>query len=377
MRVLIDAHQLGMKQTGNETWCRNLLQALPSAIGEHDVHVAVTKHGVGTVRELTDLPHHLVSANGVRRLAVDVPAIVNRGRFDAVLGQYTMLPSRAGAVVMIHDLSPLDPRAAEWLPLSFRLRFRASVALSTRLASVVLTPSQYTRHQIIDTFGLSADRVQVAPNAVDGELAALLDTTPRVQPSVATVLSVGNVLPRKNLTIVADAIRRLQLQGLRIKYRIVGNVGRRGRATAHALRQILPDVEMVGYASSTELAREYRSATLLAFPSLFEGFGIPAIEAMRAHLPVVCSSSTSLPEVAGDACLAVPPDDIAAWEASIKLVSSDAATQHRLSSRGYTRSLEFDWRSTAHVVAEALLAAGAQRRGVNPATSVFHAQSSP
>lgn len=364
MRFLVDAHQLGMRQTGNETWCRNVLRHLEAELAGHELHVAVTEHGLRTLQQLTGAPHHIVSANPVRRLAVDLPAVVGRARVDAMLAQYTILPGRVPAVVMIHDLSPLDRRSRQWLSLRCRLRFRASVGLSARTAATVLVPSQFTRQGIIDTFSLAPDRVRVAPNAVDPELAALLDGGTRGTPSVTTVLSVGNVLPRKNLVTVASAVRRLQLRGLRINYRVVGKVGRHGVATARELQRVLPNIEITGYVPSRELAQHYLSGSLLAFPSMFEGFGIPMVEAMRASLPVICSASTSLPEIAADACMLVPPLDVDAWTAAIELLSTDDAAWQRLSRLGRTRTLQFDWRDTARVVADSLLTAAAARHSL-------------
>lgn len=362
MRFLVDAHQLALRQTGNETWSRNVVRTLQSAVSGHELHVAVTESGLQTLRELSDAQPHVVSANALRRLTIDLPRIVARERVDAVLGQYTVLPSRAASVVMIHDLSPLDPRAAAWMGARFRARFRASVEVSVRVASFVLTPSQFTRHQVIEAFSLQPDRVRVAPNAVDDELARLLDTAPRVRPAITTVLSVGNLLPRKNLEIVAGAVRRLQLSGTRVRYRVVGSVSRDGRATEHELRRILPDVEVVGYASTLDLAKEYRSASMLAMPSLFEGFGIPAIEAMRAGLPVICSDAAALPETAGDGCMVVRAGDIDAWVAAIRLLATDTAASRRLGRLGHARAGQFDWTSTARVVADTLVAAGAWHR---------------
>ena len=362
MRFLIDAHQLGLRQTGNETWSRNVVRMLHAAIPGHELHVAVTESGLQSLPGLSDAQHHVVSANALRRLTIDLPRIVAREGVDAVLGQYTVLPSRAASVVMVHDLSPLDPRAAAWMGVRFRARFRASIEVSVRVASLVLTPSQFTRRQIIEAFSLQPDRVRVAPNAVDDELARLLDATPRVLPAITTVLSVGNVLPRKNLEIVAGAVRRLQLSGTRIRYRVVGSVNRDGRATEHQLRRILPDVEVVGYTSTLALAKEYRSASMLAFPSLFEGFGIPAIEAMRARLPVICSDAAALPETGGDGCVVIRAGDIDAWVAAIQLLSTDTAAARRLRRLGHARARQFDWTSTARVVADTLVTAGAWHR---------------
>jgi glycosyltransferase involved in cell wall biosynthesis len=265
---------------------------------------------------------------------------------------------------MVHDLSPLDSEAHHWLPLPFRLRFRASLALSTRVATSVLAPSQFTARRLVETYGLDPSHVGVAANAIDGELGALLHSGRRVTPEIPTVLSVGNVLPRKNLTTVAAAVRRLQRQGIPIRYRIAGQVGPGGAPVVRELRRILPDVEITGYISTAQLAEQYLSASVLAFPSLYEGFGIPMIEAMRAGLPVISSDSTSLPEIAGGASMVAPARDDDAWRAAIALLITDDGARRRLIHRGTARARQFDWGSTAHVVAGALLSAGADRRRV-------------
>lgn len=358
MRFLMDAHQLGMRQTGNETWCRSVVRHLQRELDGHEVHYAITESAVPILRTLTDGPYHIVSAHPVRRLAVDLPAALHRVHPHAVLGQYTAVPLSPPSVLAIHDLSPLDSRAAEWLSTRFRLRFRASVGLSVRTASIVLAPSEFTRRQILEKYPVTADHVRVAAIAIDGELAALLKTGPRVRPVVPVVLSVGNVVPRKNVITVARAVRRLRAQGLAVHYRIVGQLDHNGGAVERQLRRVLPDVEITGYVTQRQLARYYLSASLLAYPSLFEGYGLPIVEAMQAGLPVVCSSSTSLPEIAADACAVLPALDVDAWAACIERLITDGAAWRRSQRRGRARAGEFDWRATARVVADSLLTAG-------------------
>ena len=364
MRILIDAHQLGMQQTGNETWVRNIVRHIEPQLRGHELHVAVTEQGLSELRRLTGARCHVVSARAVRRVALDIPRLIARERVDALLAQYTVAPSRAALVVMVHDLSPLDPAAHQWLSSRFRLRFRASLAMSTRVATSVLAPSHFTARRLIEEYGLEHRRVMVAPNAIDDDLAVLLDSGRRVKPPIPTVLSVGNVLPRKNLTTVAAAVRQLRRQGVPIRYRIAGQVGPGGAAIARELREIVPDVEITGYVSTERLAQHYLSASVLAFPSLYEGFGVPIVEAMRAHLPVICSDSTSLPEVAGGACALVPARGVDAWKAAIQSLTSDEAARRRLIRRGTARARQFDWESSARVVAGALVSAGASRRPV-------------
>ena len=365
MRFLMDAHQLGLRQTGNETWSRSVARHLEDELGGHEVHFAITKPAVPLLKTLTDAPYHIVSAHPVRRLAVDLPTALHRVRPHAVLSLYTAVPMSPPSVLAVHDLSPLDRCAAEWWSARFRLRFRTSVGLSVRAASTVIAPSEFTRRQILQTYRLDPDRVRVAAIAIDSELGAMLDRRRTGSPGIPTVLSVGNVLPRKNLVTVARAVRRLRAAGLDVRYRIAGQVTPQGAAVERQLRRILPDIEITGYVTEKQLAQYYLSASLLAYPSLYEGYGLPIVEAMRARLPVICSTSTSLPEIAADACVVLDPIDTGAWAAWIGRLVSDASLRRQFSRRGLARAGEFDWRDTARVVAESLLTAAGR-----PSTAV-------
>jgi glycosyltransferase involved in cell wall biosynthesis len=160
------------------------------------------------------------------------------------------------------------------------------------------------------------------------------------------------VLPRKNLPVVARAVRLMRDRGEDVVLRVVGTVhptGRRDEAVARS--ELGEHVTFTGYVSRETLACELRSAHVLAFPSLFEGFGIPALEAMAARLPVVVSDRTSLPEVVGAAGLVVPAEDPDAWAAALTR-PLQPATSADLVAAGTLREAEFRWdRSAAGVAA--------------------------
>ena len=255
-----------------------------------------------------------ISGSSGLRLARDLPRAARRLGSPSMLVQYTAPLSRVPAVVAVHDLSFEDERAAEWLPLAARLRYRGSVRTSVRRAAHVVVDSEYTRQDLLARYRPDPAQVTVAPLAVDPDFAALLRETPECRAARPTVLVVGNVLPRKNLPVVVQALRILKDRGEDVLLRVVGTVHSSGRVHAQRAHDLLGDaVTITGYLPPTELARELRPAHVLAFPSLFEGFGIPAVEAMAAGLPVVVSDRTSLPEVSADAALVVPAEDPEAW----------------------------------------------------------------
>jgi glycosyltransferase involved in cell wall biosynthesis len=359
--ALIDAHHLGQGQTGNETWVRNLIAAL--ARRRSRTHVAVTAAGRAML-PVTWPPDgvHEVSPSSSWRLAYDLPRLTRRLRPDALLVQYTLPPLvRVPGVVVVHDLSFERPEAAAWIRPRTLARYRATIRRSARHARVILVPTEWTRIDVAQTYGLPPERILVAGNAVDLELAQHLASTPPTRMGHdLTVLAVGTVLPRKNLLVLAQAVRLLRAQDLPVRLRVVGPIPGAGQATAQQLRDVLGDaVDIVGPVSLERLAAEYLSADVLGFPSLFEGFGIPLIEAMAAGLPVVSSTSTCLPEVGGEAVCYADPRDVHAWTQALRRVLEDAAERTRLSAAGRARAATFRWSDTADAVETALIRAAA------------------
>jgi glycosyltransferase involved in cell wall biosynthesis len=358
-RPLLDLHHLGHRQTGNESWARSLAAALFELDGPGSYDIAVTS--AADSQDLARLPARqtvTVGSGSARRLAWDLPRAMRKLGTTVALVQYTAPLSRVPAVVAVHDLSFEDPRAAEWLPLRTRLRYRATIRTSVRRAAHVLAISEFTRRDLIRLYGVAPERVTVVHAAVDPALAALIASTPEQRCERATVLTVGNVLPRKNLVVLAKAVRVLRDRGADVVLRVVGSVPPAGEAEARDMRRELGDaLETTGYVTPAQLAIQYRSAHVLAFPSLFEGFGIPVIEAMAADLPVAFSDRTSLPEVAGSAGIAVPVDDAAVWAEAL-MSAMDSSTVDRLVRTGRAQALHFDWATSAAAVSRILAAVG-------------------
>lgn len=350
---LVDAHHLGARQTGNETWTRNICRELLRVVDPGSVLICVAHEPAAVPAGARTA---LVSTNALRRLLVDLPAAARSVRAQALLVQYTAPLTSRPCAVMIHDMSPFDRRHAEWLGRAHALRIRASIRDSARRAPVLIVPSRFTQHDLAERLGRDPDSILVAPNAVDPELTELLyGAVPLPPHKTARVLAVGNVLPRKNLAVLGVALDRLRGEGLDAELRIVGQVGAGGHETSAELRRRLgAAVSFSGFVTLERLAMEYRQADLLAFPSLYEGFGIPALEAMYAGLPVVASASTALPEVVGDAGLLVSPDDPNGWAEAIGRVLTDEKLRTGLRAKGAARAQEFSWADSAAVVLEAL-----------------------
>lgn len=275
--------------------------------------------------------------------------------------QYTAPLSRVPAVVAVHDLSFEDPRASEWLAPSVRLRYRVTIRASVRRSARLLALSESTRADLVRRYGVDPARVVVVPAAVDPDFARLLSAPREVATGPATILTVGNVLPRKNLVVVARAVRVLRDRGLDVRLRVIGRVPASGRDAASEMVALLREhVEFAGYLATDELAQAYRSAAALAFPSLYEGFGIPVVEAMTAGTPVVASDRTSLPEVVGGAGIVVPAEDVDAWAEALA-AALDPGRAAQLAAAGRARASTYTWRESASLVAGTLDAVA--RRG--------------
>jgi len=219
------------------------------------------------------------------------------------------------------------------------LIFRTVVPRAARRAERVLTVSERTRRDLIEHYGLPESNIVVTPNGVDPAFG--LDG-PKADGS-AYALFVGALQPRKDPVSAVEAIALVD-GGLRLVF--AGPDKGCGPALREAVARLgLEDrVELLGYVEQERLAALYRGAACLVFPSRYEGFGLPVIEAMACGTPVVATRTSALPEVAGDAAVLVEPGSPAALAQGISDVLAD---RERLTAAGLERARSFSWRKSA------------------------------
>jgi glycosyltransferase involved in cell wall biosynthesis len=263
---------------------------------------------------------------------------------DLVHAIYFLPPAmRRPTVVTVHDISfELFPK---FFTRSALVRNRALIRASARGASRVITVSETSRREILDRYQLPEERVVAIPNGVAPVFRPAAQWAPFSGGRPLRVLAVGTLEPRKNLIGLLDALRLIGSE-ITIALRVIGPNGFQAKEIRARLSTAV-QTQILGWASERQLIEEYQAADVFVYPSIYEGFGLPVLEAMASGTPVVASTGGSIPEVAGDAALLVDPFDVHAIADAIRRIATDATLVHRLRERGLARASEFTWERSA------------------------------
>lgn len=263
--------------------------------------------------------------------SIGLPRKLRRERFDLFHGTdfaVPYLPVRP-AVMTVHDLSPW--KREPWRASSTRVRRRTPILLRLGLATMIITPTEAIRREAIARFRLDPARVVAVPLAVGPEF------QPLDGPRGNYFLIVGTIEPRKNVTLAIEAWRESRRRGSKIELKLAGR-------NIDALRPE-PGLEILGPVPDSELARLYARARALLFPSHYEGFGLPMLEAFQCGTPVVASRDPALREVSGGAAMHPEPNE---WPDALEAILRDPAW----SDRARARAREFSWSATARATRE-------------------------
>jgi glycosyltransferase involved in cell wall biosynthesis len=294
------------------------------------------------------------------------PALERLVRFDVLFAPNFVPPPTATRrlVITVHDLA--FRRFPETAPLATR-RWLKRLDRAVRQAAEVITPSEATRADLLDLYPVEADRVTVIGHGVDHDVfrPASDEEVARVRRRYGIdgpyLLFVGGLEPRKNLASLLRAYAGLPddlrpalvLAGASVPWNPEGR-----SAVDEELQRLEPDVRrgvtLTGYVSDPDRAPLYTGAEALAFPSRYEGFGFPVLEAMACGTPVVTSDVSSLPEVAGGDAILVDPTDVGSISAGLRRVLADDGLARRLRAAGPPRAARFTWDEAARRTAEVL-----------------------
>jgi len=366
LRIAIDASRTTRAlRTGTEHYALSLIRALIAAHTDHQFTLY-----------FRDSPSaEWLNANGLSQTAhVNIRVIPQARLWTQIRWARALFADRpAVTFVPAHTLPVIFPGPGvvtlhdvgyHYFPQAHPRRQRIALALTTRYsaqrAARVLVDSQATADDLATLYHISPAKMRVAYPGVEGltraDDAAIAAVRVKYALPERYLLFVGTLQPRKNINWLVEAYSRWRSTSASAIPLILA--GGRGWLSDSLLLD-RPGVRTLGYVPDADLAALYSGALAFLFPSLYEGFGFPAIEAMRCGTPVLCSDTSSLGEIAGDAALTVDPKSVEAIRDGIMQLVANAPLRADLIARGTIRAARFTWRSTAETVLEALEAAAA------------------
>jgi len=367
MRICIDVSAAVHRRAGLGRYAQELTRALV-AQGENDYVVFYHQRGQAHLDPPIDTLPQLTTWLSVKpwrlwAMLAHFSGVTQDYKFQGVdifHATEHLLPRlrRIRTVFTLHDLIfRFDP--ASHLPLN-RIYLNLMMPRFLRTADAVVAVSECSKRDAMRLYGTPAEKIHVIPEGVD---AHFKPSHPECVEHVRRtyhlperfILCVGTIEPRKNLPILFEVLASRREQGLEIWPLVIA--GKPGwlyepifqRVAELGLQNL---VHFTGFFPDDDLPALCSAATLLAMPSRYEGFGLPVLEAMACGTPVVCSNTSSLPEVAGDAALLVPPDDVRGWGEAIAHVLTDDVLRAQMRERGLVQAARFTWEQAARQTAD-------------------------
>ncbi len=364
MRIAIDASRTTVAaRTGTENYALQLIRALLDLPPEHQITLYFRD---------TPRPDLFDRYPNVQHHVIPFPRLWTHIRFAAALWadrpDVTFVPAHSlpfvfpgRAVATVHDLGyRFFPEAH---PVFVRRYLDLATRATARRATRLLADSEATRRDLIAQYGVDPSKIDVVYPGVEGLQRATADQIAAVRVRYGLperyLLFLGTLQPRKNIRRLVEAFTCFAESGDDV---VLALAGRRGWLVDDVLAQVQRDrrdkIVITGYVADEDIAALYSGALALVFPSLYEGFGFPVLEAMHCGTPVLCANTSSLPELAGDAALLVDPLDTQAIAAGMARLVVDPALRADLVQRGYRQAAKFTWQRTAELTLRALENAG-------------------
>ncbi len=372
MRIGIDGRVLLGRKTGDRTYTYNLLRVLAREHKRHDFVVCLDKEPDNVEKEhLKGLRLRVrQQPRGHLWTLFALPQLAKKEDVDLLHVQYlTPFVAPCPVVTTVHDISfKLCP---QWFSWRDRAVMNTFLPGSLRRAAAVIAPSESTAIDVNREYGCPNRKIFVTPYAASYEFHTEPndDARKRCRDNFQIVgpymLYVGNIQPRKNIArLVRAFVDARKSEGFPEQLVVVGQFGWRcgGEQRMIAEATAAGHVKHLGYVDDEHLPALYAEATAFLFPTLYEGFGLPVLEAMAVGTPVLTSNVSSLPEVAGEAAAFVDPTDEAAIASAISQLVRDADLRDQLSRSGRARAQMFSWKETARLTVEAYERAASQAR---------------
>ncbi len=362
MHLAVDATTLTRNLRGMGRYARSLLAEMP--VHRPELRYTIMARNAADVAALSE---QLRALPRVMERASVVPA-GSMSQLDCDAAWYPcnfvgMQPHSGAIVATVHDIFPMLQLDGRWWKVYKRWRARRRYAHTLQVADHVITGAVTAGNELMSAFGLSPHRLSVVPHAADDFRAAdpsladaLLDTLAVRGPFL---LAVGSQERRKNLDVLFTAMGIVEAHGRGLPLVLCGPKGVRGVKPGDA---VPPWMRHAGYVRDDELAALYTRATALVFPSRYEGFGLPVLEAMTVGGTVICSDASTMPEVGGDAVLYFPPDDATALATQILRLLDEAGLRDRLVRAGALQAAKYSWARSATGTLDAIDRGVAARR---------------
>ena len=361
-RIGIDVRALAPPLTGTGIYLRELLDRFAELAPSAELHCYANKPAALDRLPPGPFRPHLASGLSSRWGSVWLQTGAKRAilgdRVELFWGPLQVAPlsliGELPIVVTLHDLVfDLYPETMSWRN---RLLLRRLAVPSLHRADRVISVSAATRDAAIERLGVAAEKIRVVHSGVAERFAPMPADQARARVAELIgehgefLLFVGTLEPRKNLVGLLDALEVVAAQtdfdsGIVLAgARGWGGGELRERLSTHPLRQRF---RLTGYIEDDDLPALYSAARMLVMPSLYEGFGLPVLEAMRCGTPVLCSSVDPFPEIAGDAAELAPTDDASRFAEALLRVWNDEERRQELRARGLRRAAEFSWHESA------------------------------
>jgi glycosyltransferase involved in cell wall biosynthesis len=361
MRIAVDAHAIGRHLTGNEVYVRSLLNAF--AAQDRDCEfVAYVSCEAACEFIPSRIRTRRIAANPFLRLGFDLNRRVREDRPDLLHVQYTApIACPVPVVVSVHDVSFLEH--PEYFKRDRAMQLQFTVQRTVHRAAKILTGTEFSRASILKVYGdLDEDKVVAVPNAAAPEFrplsreAATAAVRERFAIHTPFILCVGDLQPRKNQIGLIKAFARLVRAYPHFKHNLV----LAGKETWFAGRVhdaaqesgVNERIQFFGFVSDSDLLQLYNACEVFVFPSFYEGFGLPALEAMACGKAVVCSNTSSLPEVVDGAAILFDPYSVDQIVRAIADLLLDGELRARMERLGLQRAAHFSWQKTAQKTLE-------------------------
>lgn len=382
MRFAVDAHAIGRHLTGNEVYVRSLLQAF-SEVDRDSEFVAYVSSDDAQLRVPRRFAVRKVAANPFTRLGWDLARLVNLDRPDLVHVQYTApLRTNVPVITTVHDVSFLEH--PDFFTAGRRAQLRMTVARTVRKAARILTVSEFSRERILKAYDLPAHKVRVVSNAANPCFRVIGREKARKAAAAALgftgpfVFCVGDLVPRKNQIGLIEAFARLVANNPQLPQHLVLT----GQASwfAPKVRDAVASsgaasrIHLTGFVPDEELLQLYNACDCFVFPSFYEGFGLPILEAMACGRAVACSNTSAMPEVADGAGITFDPHQPEEIERAMRDILLDTELRTRMERLGLQRATLFNWQKSARATLDvykevAAEHGGSQRQAVRAAVA--------